>query len=106
MLRRGPPPGARDPMDQPQLPIDGPPAPPQEAVERRYRSAIHHAAMVYRRLTATHDVNHVNNANSLRADFVRLFGEAYEDEEVRVIRDEDDDPSKVNQGGEEEEEDW
>lgn len=63
-----------------------------EQVNRRVDSAAHHAAMVYRRLTATHRLEWAAAATEIRAFFVRHFGEAYEAEELRAITDESDDP--------------
>ncbi|KAK3724509.1 hypothetical protein LTR37_001133 [Vermiconidia calcicola] len=88
-LISGPPPGTRDPMDNPdERPIGGPMADEYARVRRR-RNAIYHMAMVYRRLMAA---DHDGQAEDLSVHFRRLFGDEYENEVVRVIQEEDDDP--------------
>ncbi|KAK5704164.1 hypothetical protein LTR97_003177 [Elasticomyces elasticus] len=105
MLLHGAPPGTRDPMDEPPERDDqiGVPVADEEQVARRLRDAIRHAALTYRRLTATHQWEVA--AEEMRAVFVRHFGEAYEEEEVRTMTEEPDDPPESEQGDAEDQDD-
>ncbi|KAK5684226.1 hypothetical protein LTS10_004090 [Elasticomyces elasticus] len=105
MLLHGAPPGTRDPMDEPPERDDliGVPVADDEQVARRLRDAIRHAALTYRRLTATHQWELA--AEEMRAVFVRHFGEAYEEEEVRTMTEELDDPPESEQEDAEDQDD-
>ncbi|KAK3650023.1 hypothetical protein LTR56_006610 [Elasticomyces elasticus] len=105
MLLHGAPPGTRDPLDEPPERDDliSVPVANNEQVARRLRDAIRHAALTYRRLTATHQWEVA--AEEMRAVFVRHFGEAYEEEEVRTMTEEPDDPPESEQEDTEDEDD-
>ncbi|KAK4903355.1 hypothetical protein LTR27_000286 [Elasticomyces elasticus] len=105
MLLHGVPPGTRDPMDEPPERDDliGVPVADDEQVARRLRDAIRHAALTYRRLTATHQWEVA--AEEMRAVFVRHFGGAYEEEEVRTMTEEPDNPPESEQGDAEDQDD-
>ena len=78
-------------------PVEGPRA-DFAVLERRRRDAIYHVAMVYRRLMT---VNMDIQAEELATHFRDLFGPEYDDEQVRVIQEELDDPPE-----EAEDEEW
>ncbi|KAK3075402.1 hypothetical protein LTR53_001333 [Teratosphaeriaceae sp. CCFEE 6253] len=82
--------GAPSSRDSTRSPVEG--VTSRAQVARRVDSATLHAAMVYRRLTATQRPGWDAAAEEMAVLFVRHFGEAYEQEVVRLIQEEPDDP--------------